>query len=257
MDYIAQLRPVIQAAGDILMKHFRTPLTVTHKPDGSVQTRVDLLVEEFLKQELRKIIPQAGFIAEESDADSNVQEFTWVIDPLDGTRNFVRGLPYFSVSIALYFQSKPICAMTYGPAMGEWFWAAVGQGFWHNVHRVQAMDNLWQQAGIFMVGSSKDEKIMDFLHHDVGKIYPKVRVKVSSSGSLALDLAYVAAGMYDVAILPGPLKLWDVAAGLMFAGEVQGLKVYTDNQVWLDRKAKNLVMGKLVFVEKYLQKQGR
>ena len=122
---------ILRGAGQTLRSFLYTDITTCRKADGGLVTRADVEVESFLIEELQKIIPGSAIWAEESGKSGN-SEYCWVIDPLDGTSNFARGLPYFCISIALMKNQKTIMGAIYQPVSDELFFAAEGQSAFCN-----------------------------------------------------------------------------------------------------------------------------
>ncbi len=119
LQYFDQLQDVMIRSGQLIMQKFRTDYEIFEKDGGSIVTAVDLENELFLKAELAKIVPQAGFCAEESGLSDTQSDFMWVIDPLDGTRNFVKGIAHFCIMVALTYQGEPIVTAIYQPITKE------------------------------------------------------------------------------------------------------------------------------------------
>ncbi len=220
MNYIEKMIPIIKAVGDEIMAHYRTDFTITAKNSWTYYTDVDILSQKKLETNLLALIPGSGCIAEELNVYTK-QEFTWVIDPIDGTRNFARGMPYFGVSVALMHNSEVIAAVVYMPAMGDMVAAQKGFGTWLNGKKINIDPERYKVAGALIVVSARrlgqQRQSLDFkkiLHSKMG-----VRFRVC--GAAAVDLAYAALGAYD-AVLFENLKWWDVAAGKLLVLEAGG-----------------------------------
>ncbi|MCX5923857.1 MAG: inositol monophosphatase [Candidatus Dependentiae bacterium] len=241
MKYIETMRPIIKKAGDFVMSHFRGSIEIHRKKDLSVVTNVDLISQEMLKHELSLALPGSGFIAEESK-DHDIQEFTWVIDPIDGTKNFTRGIPYFCINVALMQGAEVIAAVTYYPAMDEWFYAQKGEGAWRNGIRLSMESRGWTQAGALVVVSDfrlRQCELLGKIKHQLKDIEHGVRFRVY--GAAALDLAYCAAGSYD-AVLFENLGWWDAAAGTLLITEAGGMVCQHDRSP-VDRSFRSLIAG--------------
>jgi myo-inositol-1(or 4)-monophosphatase len=221
MEYVELMRPIIQKAGDLVMLHFRHNLTIQWKKDLSIQTNVDLLSEELLKRELCEALPSSGFIAEES-VSQDIEPYVWVIDPIDGTKNFARGLPYFCINVALTRGDDVIAAVTYQPVLGEWFYAQKGHGAWRNGVRLSLNQQGWKTAGALVVASDYQVRHASLLRRvkdELKSLEHGVRFRVC--GAAALDLAYTAAGSFDAVIFEN-LGWWDAAAGVLLVTEAGG-----------------------------------
>jgi len=175
-------------------------------------TYVDKTSEERLVKELGKILPEAGFIAEENDEYKKGEVYNWIIDPLDGTTNFIHGVPLYSISIALKQGNEIVSGVVYEPNLQECFYAWKGGKAFLNGHPIQVSDTAKLSDSLLATG---------FPYHDYGRIdefialFKYVMGKthgVRRLGSAAVDLAYVACGRYDGFYEYG-LSPWDVAAG--------------------------------------------
>ena len=239
MHYIEAMRPIIKKAGDMVMSHFRNDLQIHRKNDLSIATNVDLMSEEILKNELCVMLPGSGFIAEETK-DVEIKEFTWVIDPIDGTKNFTRGLPYFCINVALMHHQEVVAATTYFPAVGDWFYAQKGFGAWRNGLRLSLERKNWLNGGALVVVSDFRLRNCELL----GKIKHQLKehgVRFRVNGAAALDLAYVASGAFDVVLFEN-LKWWDAAAGVLLISEAGGTICQYD-QSPVDRSFRSLIAG--------------
>ncbi len=240
MNYIKLMQPIIQKAGDLVMSHFRKSITISYKKDKSIVTDVDLLVQNFLIDQLILALPGSGCIAEEAKI-SNAAHFTWVIDPIDGTKNFVRGLPYFCINVALMKGPDLIAAMTYQPILQEWFWAETGFGAFLNGKPLK-FEQKYDRAGTLVVvfdAMLRNDQFLSqikqsFKNHDIA-----VRFRVN--GAVALDLAYTSAGMFDLVIFQN-LAWWDVAAGILLIKEAGGWVSQHDGSS-VDQQCKSLIAG--------------
>lgn len=219
--FVDKITPIVQQAGNMVMSRFRKDFKIHYKTDGSFCTDADLVSEQFLKSELQALIPGSGFIAEES-TQHNIQEYTWVIDPIDGTKNFARGIPYFGINVGLMHGDRVIAAVTYMPAMGDMFWAQAGHGSWLNGQRLSIQDEGYVRTGALIVISAarlRQEQNLAKIKGALTHLEHGVRFRVC--GAAAVDLAYAAAGSYDVVMFEG-LKWWDAAAGTLLVTEAGG-----------------------------------
>lgn len=240
MKYIDKMKPAIKKAGDLVMSYFRGDFVVHRKKDRSTATDADLASENLLKEELQKIIPGSGFIAEES-GDGQGNEYTWVIDPIDGTKNFSRGIPYFCINVALAQEGKLIAAVTYYPAMQEWYYAELGAGAWRNDTRLMLDKPNWKDKGALVVISDYRSRQAGMLDTIKSACKSVTHVRFRMYGAAALDLAYVAAGSFD-AVLFENLGWWDAAAGVLLVSEAGGfVQQYDGSKV--DRSFKTLLAG--------------
>jgi len=241
MQYVEAMRPIIKKAADLVMSHFRGTMEIHRKKDLSIATDIDCMSEEILKNELCVLLPRSGFIAEESKIQ-DPQEFTWVIDPIDGTKNFTRGIPYFCINVALMHHQEVIAAITYYPAMDEWFYAEKGFGAWRNGVRLNMETKGWLDAGALVVVSDfrlRHCELLGKIKHQLKSLEHGVRFRVN--GAAALDLAYVASGSFDVVMFED-LRWWDAAAGTLLISEAGGTICQYDLSP-VDRSFRTLIAG--------------
>lgn len=240
MNYIEIMRPVIAKAGDLVMSHFRKNITIFYKKDLSLVTDLDLLSQQILIDGLTAALPGSGYLAEEGKI-SSIQEFVWVIDPIDGTKNFVRGLPYFCINVALMQGSEVVAAVTYQPVTGEWFCAQKGLGAFLNGQLLKLSDQ-WGQTGALIVVADvmiRNDNFLNQVKASFKTLEHGVRFRVN--GAAALDLAYTASGMFDVVIFQN-LAWWDMAAGVLLIQEAGGWISQHDGSI-LDQQSKTLIAG--------------
>jgi myo-inositol-1(or 4)-monophosphatase len=213
-----------RAAGSIISRGFenRDELNIEQKGLNDFVTRIDKEAEAAIIDKIQHSFPEHSFIGEEGSRIDKSSEFTWVIDPLDGTTNFIQGIPHFAVSIALLHKGKLDQAVVFDPIRGELFTASKGAGAQLNGYRIRASKSRDLQGSIlatafpFRDRTRYNEAIAQF-----GRIFAQAG-DVRRSGSAALDLAYVAAGRYDGYWEKG-LGAWDMAAGELLVKESGGL----------------------------------
>jgi myo-inositol-1(or 4)-monophosphatase len=216
------LELIMRAAGDIVLSYMSQAqqLTRMHKEGNGFATQADIASEEFLIEQLHKLLPEAGFIAEESGSSNTNSSLQWVIDPLDGTTNFSQGLPYFCISVALTKDSVPIIAAIYQPLLNEFFYAQQGKGAWLNGQRIQVSTATKLEDAVVAVGLSYLRRPRGPLLGVLSTIAKKT-FAVRNFGAAALDLAYVACGRLD-GVFFTHLSWWDVAAGILLIQQAGG-----------------------------------
>ncbi len=194
-------------------------LQVSSKSLGNFVTSADLNAEKILIDELKKAKPGFGFISEEAGVIKGEDpHYNWVIDPIDGTHNFMHGIPHFCTTVALEKNGKIVAGVTYSPILDELFWAEEGRGAYMNSTRLRVSGR--KQLDEALVCYALPE--LNSNHHYF-KGLEKLSSKVSGVrrfGCSALDLAYIAAGRFDMGVLPG--HYWDYAAGILFIQEAGG-----------------------------------
>ncbi|AJE45995.1 inositol monophosphatase family protein [Celeribacter indicus] len=213
-----------RAAGRSLVKDFREVenLQVSSKGAGDFVSRADIRAEEIIREILMEARPNYGWVGEESKpVEGKDPTRRWIVDPLDGTTNFLHGLPHWSVSIALEHRGEVVSGVVFDPAKGELFWAEKGAGAWMNDGRIRVSGRTKMIEAVFATGLPFGGRgdLPETLR-DLARLLPAT-AGVRRWGSAALDLAYVAAGRYD-GYWERRLNAWDMAAGLLIVREAGG-----------------------------------
>jgi myo-inositol-1(or 4)-monophosphatase len=209
-------------AGNVLLRHMNKldSLNVFEKGRQDYASEVDALAETEIIRELRRAYPDAAFLAEESGAMGKGRQ-TFVIDPLDGTSNFLRGLPHFCVSIALVENGEPTDGVIYDPLRNELFTASKGAGATLNDKKIRIGERKDLVGSMLVTGFPPRERSRLAPHLAcLGSLLVEAE-DIRRSGSAALDLAYVAAGRADAYFEAG-VKAWDIAAGILLVREAGG-----------------------------------
>jgi len=199
-----------EKASKILIRDFGEieKLQVSKKGPTDFVTNSDLKAEKIIIEELKKAKPNYSIISEENGIESNKDKTnTWIIDPIDGTVNFLHGIPHFAISIALRSKEEIVSGITFDPIKNEIFYAEKNNGAFYNNHRIRV---------------SKKNQINDCLFVTGGKIKNEPDLPYRKSGCAALDMAYVASGRYD-GYFQDNLNLWDIAAGIILVREAGGV----------------------------------
>ncbi len=224
----ANLNIMIKAArraGRSLVKDFREVenLQVSMKGAGDFVSRADLNAEKVIKEDLMGARPTYGWMAEEGGGEEG-QDPTrrWIVDPLDGTTNFLHGLPHWAVSIALEHKGQVVAGVVFDPAKDEMFFAEKGAGAWMNDSRLRVSGRSRMIESIFATGIPFGGR-SDLPAHlkDIARLAP-VCAGIRRWGAASLDMAYVAAGRYE-GFWERRLNAWDLAAGLIIVREAGGL----------------------------------
>ena len=209
----ANLNLMIKAcekASKILIRDFGEieKLQVSKKGPSDFVTNSDLKTEKIIIEELTKGRPDYSIISEENGVKINKDnKNTWIIDPIDGTINFLHGIPHFATSIALKHNDEIISGLIFDPIKDEMFYAEKDNGAFLNNKRIRV---------------SKKNNIKECLFATSGLIDKKMEFSYRKSGSAALDMAYIACGRYD-GYFQKNLHLWDIAAGLILVKEAGGM----------------------------------
>jgi myo-inositol-1(or 4)-monophosphatase len=229
-NFRADLNAIAREAGAFLLAERQkfSRDAVEYKGLNDLVSYVDKECERLLVPKLHALLPEAGFITEEGTTEQADQEgLNWIIDPLDGTTNFIHGLPIYAVSLGLAQGRKPIAGVVYDPNRDECFSAADGQGAWLSVDGADEVPMRVSNAqriadGLIATGFPyyRFEQMQPYLHileqlmqHSHG---------LRRMGSAAIDLAYVAAGRFE-AFYEYNLKSWDMAAGICLVREAGGI----------------------------------
>ena len=210
-------------AGELIVRSLeqRQDLHIDTKSKNDFVSEVDRQAEATIIEILRKAYPNHAILAEESGANNNSSSYQWVIDPLDGTTNFLHGNPQFSVSIALKYKDDVEQAVIYDPLRGELFTASRGQGAFLNDRRVRVSSNTLNNALLGTGFPYRTQHHLNTYLETFKALFPLVS-GVRRAGSAALDLSYVASGRLDGFWEIG-LKEWDMAAGTLIIQEAGGL----------------------------------
>ncbi len=185
-------------------------------------SEVDHAAETAIIQELRSRFPHHAILAEESGADGDNSEFQWIIDPLDGTTNYLHGFPQYAVSIALLYRGQLECAVVYDPLREELFTAARGEGALLNDRRIRVANRQSLDGALIGTGFPfRDHRHID-AYLAMFKEITLATAGIRRAGSASLDLAYVACGRTDGFWELG-LSPWDCAAGALLIREAGGI----------------------------------
>lgn len=226
---------VIREAGKQVVENLNSEHTYSYKSDGSFATEIDISVEIFLKKELQQLFPQAGIIAEESALINSNSPWSWVIDPIDGTTNFARRIPFFCLSVALTYNDEPYIALTYDPVREELFHSERGKGFYVNNQRTTVSTRTLSES-IVEVELIFEGQTAQHFFEQLSSFNQKV-YGVRKLGSSCLSLAYIAAGRLD-GVFFRSFKWWDIAAGVLLVQEAGG-RVSALNGLSINRLVKS------------------
>ena len=195
-------------------------IRIEEKGVNDFVTSVDKKVESLLIEEISKVYPDHKILSEEFFPDTELfeEDSVWIIDPLDGTTNFIHGFPHYAISIAFYSEGNVQSGLVYNPITNELFTALRGKGARLNQNRIRASKNNNIKGSLICTGfPSKHQKRHDLYMNLVENLFSEV-VGMRRTGSAALDLCYVAAGRFD-AYIDTDLKVWDTAAASLVARE--------------------------------------
>ena len=209
-------KPIIRDFGEI------EKLQVSIKGPGDFVTASDKKAEKILIEELGKARPNYSILSEEIGEIKNDEEFRWIIDPIDGTSNFLHGIPHFAISIGLEQNNEIICGIVFDPIKDETFIAEKGNGSYLNNQRIRVSSrSKLKNCIIFTGGPRSESKNKDLAMEEYKKFSSKVLIPIRKMGSASLDMAYVAAGRCD-GFWQRNLNYWDIAAGIILVKESGG-----------------------------------
>jgi len=209
---------LLDASGDV---------AATSKTDGTPVTALDHAVDERLAAVIHRALPGHGILSEERDTVAPDTEWTWIIDPIDGTSNFIAGLPWWCVSAALAFQGVPVLGIIDAPALGRRYVAIQGEGAHRQGRRLHVRPTVdWRSTRhghlpvMLTTGTARRARAAGL------RLNPRVM------GSTALDLAIVAEGVAVASVAVAP-HVWDIAAGMVLVQEAGGELVTPDGDPWV------------------------
>jgi myo-inositol-1(or 4)-monophosphatase len=200
-----------------------TELQVSKKGAADFVSAADLKSEEVLFEELTRVRPGYGFLGEERGEIAGTDKtHRWIVDPLDGTTNFLHAVPHFAINIALEREGQIVASVTYNPVTHDLFWAERGRGAYHNDRRLRVtartrFEEALLATGIPFLGHGQHARFLKELHQIAQRV-----AGVRRFGSAALDLAWVAAGRFD-GYWERDLGAWDLAAGVLLVHEAGGM----------------------------------
>jgi myo-inositol-1(or 4)-monophosphatase len=217
-------------AGRALARDFGevAELQVSRKGAADYVSAADLKAEETLLQELLRARPGYGFLGEERGmVEGTDKTHTWIVDPLDGTTNFLHAMPHFAINIALRRETQIVAGVTYNPANADLFWTERGRGAFMGDRRLRvaarrSLDEAVIATGIPFMGHGQHGLFLKELHQISQRVSG-----VRRFGAAALDLAWVAAGRFD-GFWERDLNAWDIAAGMLMIAEAGGVVTDAD-----------------------------
>ena len=197
-------------------------LQVSIKGPGDYVSASDKKVEKILIDELQKARPNYSILSEEIGEINNDESFKWIIDPIDGTSNFLHGIPHFAISIGLEHDKEIICGIIYDPIKDEMFTAEKGNGAYVNNKRMRVSSrSKLKDCLIFTGGPRQNPKDKELFFVEYKNFSSIVKTPIRKMGSASLDIAYVAAGRCD-GFWQRNLNYWDYAAGIILVKESGG-----------------------------------
>ena len=213
-------------AGEYLRNHLSSDVEVGYKGRIDLVTNIDRGSQSLIVEEIERAFPEHSILAEEGFRKDGGSPFMWIIDPLDGTVNYVHRIPFFCVSIAVFKSGEPYLGVCYNPISGDLFWAQAGKGAHLNDTRISVSTTAALIDSLVVTG-------FPYVHDEIGTVLSRFSRIVREAqavrrfGSAALDLCFVAKGSFDAYWEVG-LKPWDIAAGVVVLLEAGGMATSLD-----------------------------
>lgn len=247
-----------RVAGDLALSRFRGTHTIDVKGHRNIVTATDVEAELLVKDVLAEEFPGHKILSEETASGTDASTgWTWVIDPIDGTKNYAIGMPFWCTNVALCLDGEPVVGLTYDAVHGEGFWATVGGGAFCNDRPIVASDKPDVFAAVVGVDLGYDDAMgmrqLDLMR----RIFPNVQ-GLRITGSAALGLAYAACGRLDLYTHMNVWP-WDVAAGILLVREAGGAASDRDGHAMRIGSATFAAGGRRVhadFMARYAEAQG-
>ncbi len=235
-DVLGALGQVMRQAGAAILRIAQGDLGTAHKADRSPVTEADLAADRILREGLLAARPEAGWLSEETvdDPARLANRWVWIVDPIDGTKEYIGGIPEFSISAALVEDGQPVAGAVYNPSRDELFTARLGGGAWCNGQPIRADKPLGARPTV--LASRSELKRGEFAPFDVS-------AEVRPCGSIAYKLALVAAGQADATWSLGPKNEWDIAAGVLLVQAAGGQVSDRDGEPFVFNRPDPLVNG--------------
>lgn len=220
-ELLAKVIDIVYESGEIVKEAATRGKRIKYKGRIDLVTETDVEVEEFLKHKLAAVLPDSGFLAEETAKHTTLNQSTWIIDPVDGTTNFAHGLPMVATSVALWQNGKIVLGVINLPLLGELFSGMAGGGACMNGDPISVTQESNLEKSLLATGFPYAiDKHLDTVLLHLKKLLPLTQ-GIRRPGAAALDLAYVACGRYD-GFYESALNPWDTAAGILLVHEAGG-----------------------------------
>ena len=238
-------------AGGIIRERFRSSKEINFKGRKDIVTDVDLAAEKAILELLQGEFPDFSVLAEESKPLETGSPFTWVVDPLDGTRNYAAGVPHFCTVVALSFGNKPVVGVTYDPMRDEMFTAEQGQGAYLNGDRLEISENKKVSEALLCCDLGYVDEKAGLALDMIRSLWPDM-VSLRLMGSSALGVAYAAANRVDL-YFHHSLSPWDIAAGHVLVREAGGVIVDKQGQP-ADLRTPSILASNQQLVDDFLKR---
>jgi len=236
---MSELEVMLQAvneAGQAILKLQQSGFTIDHKANNDLVTEADLLANEIITNRVAKAFPADGWLSEETadNLERLNKQRVWILDPIDGTIEFAKGVPEYGISLALVENGEPILAAVFNPATAELFHAIKDQGAWLNGERIYCNQTTTDKP--ILLASRSEYKRGEWAQFEAAH-------KVKQVGSIAYKLALVASGKAHATWSLGPKNEWDIAAGVLLVAEAGGIVSDKNKQAFRFNQQNVLVNG--------------
>lgn len=224
MEKIEELKGIALEAGKIVREGYHASKQVKHKGLVDLVTQYDVETETFIMKALKNIFPDYVLVGEESHQGAYHHEKAIYIDPIDGTTNFIHGIPHLAISIGVWKKGLPKWGVVYNPILEEMYWAEAGKGAYRETNRLSVSPQTELQQSLIATGFpyAKVDRGIEYrwVIDSLSDLLPNIR-DIRRLGAAALDLCYLAEGRTD-GFYEIDLKPWDVAAGILIVQEAGG-----------------------------------
>jgi len=205
-------------------------MNTKHKGDIDLVTDADLECERYLISAIKEKFPDHSILSEEKGSSYQNSPYCWIIDPIDGTTNYSRGLPFYGISFALAYYDEVIFGIVHAPELHMFFHAEKGKGSYLNMQPINVSSNTQINSSFLVTGFPYTMRCSDRDNIDLFRRFSKISLAVRRLGSASLDFCFVAKGTFD-AYWEQYLKPWDFAAGMLIVTEAKGQVSTMKNEI--------------------------
>lgn len=231
------LLKAVKKAGVAILSIQETGFSISKKANDDIVTKADLVANDILRAELMRAFPQDGWLSEETVDDKTRLNASrvWIVDPIDGTREFASGIAEYAISVALVEQGKPILSAVFNPATNELFHAINGKGAFLNENRIFCEQDARAES-LLLLASRSESKRGEWEKY-------RAQHQIKEIGSIAYKMALIAAGQGHATFSLGQKNEWDIAAGTLLVTEAGGLVTNKHQQSFIFNQEKVKVDG--------------
>lgn len=249
MQYKKNIEEITKKAGSYLLSHFGNLIEQHHKSDTHYDTVDDKIVSDLYKQYLLSAYPTYGFYSEEETGDISQFEYSWMIDPIEGTTNYSHNIPFFATQIALLHRDEVVASGVYLPVQNEMYYAEIGQGSFCNDIRLHVSPTQSLDKAILSIGKGTGVPNLTWWGNTNQKLAPKSRT-LRFIGATGIDLCYVSAGKLDLHLNHGSQN-YDYAPGSLIAREAGAKVTNFKGEPWKITDS-DIIVGNSKLVEQVL-----